>query len=171
MMRRSRRSCWPTKRNAPSTSCWSISAAQRYRPRLPVRLDSRARVHGVERYSHVMHIVSQVEGAIAPGQSAYDLMRATFPAGTVNGRPEDSGHADHAAPGTFAARLLRRRARLFLATTATWTPASCCGPRSLKDGQIHIQGRRRHCGGLRARLRVSGDHWQGLRAAEGRGNG
>jgi anthranilate synthase component I len=42
----------------------------------------------VERYSHVMHIVSQVEGEIAPGRSAYDLMRATFPAGTVSGAPK-----------------------------------------------------------------------------------
>jgi len=42
----------------------------------------------IERYSHVMHIVSQVEGQIAPGKSAYDLMRATFPAGTVSGAPK-----------------------------------------------------------------------------------
>ena len=42
----------------------------------------------VERYSHVMHIVSQVEGRIAPGRSAFDLMRATFPAGTVSGAPK-----------------------------------------------------------------------------------
>ncbi len=42
----------------------------------------------VERYSHVMHIVSQVEGTIAPGHTAYDLMRATFPAGTVSGAPK-----------------------------------------------------------------------------------
>ncbi len=42
----------------------------------------------IERYSHVMHIVSQVEGQIAPGQNAYDLLRATFPAGTVSGAPK-----------------------------------------------------------------------------------
>ncbi|MBL9188885.1 MAG: anthranilate synthase component I [Opitutaceae bacterium] len=42
----------------------------------------------IERYSHVMHIVSQVEGRIAPDQTAYDLMRATFPAGTVSGAPK-----------------------------------------------------------------------------------
>jgi anthranilate synthase component 1 len=42
----------------------------------------------IERYSHVMHIVSQVEGRIAPGQTAFDLMRATFPAGTVSGAPK-----------------------------------------------------------------------------------
>jgi anthranilate synthase component 1 len=42
----------------------------------------------IERYSHVMHIVSQVEGRLAPGRTAYDLMRATFPAGTVSGAPK-----------------------------------------------------------------------------------
>jgi anthranilate synthase component I len=42
----------------------------------------------IERYSHVMHIVSQVEGRIAPGRTAFDLMRATFPAGTVSGAPK-----------------------------------------------------------------------------------
>jgi len=42
----------------------------------------------VERYSHVMHIVSQVEGRIAADKNAFDLMRATFPAGTVSGAPK-----------------------------------------------------------------------------------
>ena len=42
----------------------------------------------IERYSHVMHIVSQVEGRIASDKTAYDLMRATFPAGTVSGAPK-----------------------------------------------------------------------------------
>jgi len=42
----------------------------------------------VERYSHVMHIVSQVGGTIRPECSAYDLLRATFPAGTLSGAPK-----------------------------------------------------------------------------------
>ena len=42
----------------------------------------------IERYSHVLHIVSQVEGQLAPERSAFDLMRATFPAGTVSGAPK-----------------------------------------------------------------------------------
>lgn len=41
-----------------------------------------------ERYSHVMHIVSNVEGELTTGHSAYDVMRATFPAGTVSGSPK-----------------------------------------------------------------------------------
>ncbi len=42
----------------------------------------------VERYSHVMHIVSQVEGHLSADKTAYDLMRATFPAGTLSGAPK-----------------------------------------------------------------------------------
>ncbi len=42
----------------------------------------------IERYSHVMHIVSQVVGEIDPAMNAFDLMRATFPAGTVSGAPK-----------------------------------------------------------------------------------
>jgi anthranilate synthase component 1 len=42
----------------------------------------------VERYSHVMHIVSQVEGQLSTGKTPYDLMRATFPAGTLSGAPK-----------------------------------------------------------------------------------
>ncbi len=42
----------------------------------------------IERYSHVMHIVSQVEGHLAANQTPYELMRATFPAGTLSGAPK-----------------------------------------------------------------------------------
>jgi anthranilate synthase component 1 len=42
----------------------------------------------VERYSHVMHLVSQVRGRLAAGRSALDVLRAAFPAGTVTGAPK-----------------------------------------------------------------------------------
>jgi anthranilate synthase component 1 len=42
----------------------------------------------IERYSHVMHIVSQVEGKLSAAKTPYDLMRATFPAGTLSGAPK-----------------------------------------------------------------------------------
>jgi anthranilate synthase component I len=42
----------------------------------------------IERYSHVMHIVSSVEGKLSADKTNYDLMRATFPAGTVSGAPK-----------------------------------------------------------------------------------
>lgn len=41
----------------------------------------------IERYSHVMHLVSVVRGKLAPGRDAYDALRACFPAGTVSGAP------------------------------------------------------------------------------------
>ena len=42
----------------------------------------------IERYSHVMHIVSNVEGKLKPGLDAIDVLKATFPAGTVSGAPK-----------------------------------------------------------------------------------
>ena len=42
----------------------------------------------IERYSHVMHIVSNVIGELAPQYSAWDLLKAAFPAGTVSGAPK-----------------------------------------------------------------------------------
>jgi anthranilate synthase component 1 len=42
----------------------------------------------IERYSHVMHIVSQVEADLRPGLTGADAVRATFPAGTVSGAPK-----------------------------------------------------------------------------------
>jgi anthranilate synthase component 1 len=43
---------------------------------------------GVERYSHVMHLVSHVEGRLKPGLGALDVLRAAFPAGTLSGAPK-----------------------------------------------------------------------------------
>ncbi|UOE45196.1 anthranilate synthase component I [Agromyces larvae] len=42
----------------------------------------------VERFSHIMHLVSSVEGDLAPGRNAVDVFRATFPAGTLSGAPK-----------------------------------------------------------------------------------
>ena len=42
----------------------------------------------IERYSHVMHIVSGVRGQLAPGRDAFDLFAASFPAGTLVGAPK-----------------------------------------------------------------------------------
>jgi anthranilate synthase component 1 len=42
----------------------------------------------IERYSHVMHIVSNVQGELSGGRDAFDLVRATFPAGTLSGAPK-----------------------------------------------------------------------------------
>ena len=50
-----------------------------------VRVDRATRV---VRYSHVMHIVSDIRGRLAPGKDAVDVLRACFPAGTVSGAPK-----------------------------------------------------------------------------------
>jgi anthranilate synthase component 1 len=50
-----------------------------------VRVDS---LMHIERYSHVMHIVSHVSGQLASGKTSYDAVRACFPAGTVSGAPK-----------------------------------------------------------------------------------
>ncbi len=42
----------------------------------------------VEKYSHVMHLVSSIRGRLQPGKDAYDVLRACFPAGTVTGAPK-----------------------------------------------------------------------------------
>jgi len=50
-----------------------------------VRVDSFAHI---ERYSHVMHIVSNVKGRLAAGTGAFDLLKSVFPAGTLSGAPK-----------------------------------------------------------------------------------
>jgi anthranilate synthase component 1 len=50
-----------------------------------VRVDEQM---AIERYSHVMHLVSNVRGELAEGKTALDVLRATFPAGTLSGAPK-----------------------------------------------------------------------------------
>ncbi len=92
----------------------------------------------VERYSHVMHIVSQVEGRIRPDRTAFDLLRATFPAGTVSG-----------APKIRAMQIIAEQERLqrgFYAGALGYFSYdgnldSCITLRTalIKDGRVHIQ--------------------------------
>ena len=110
----------------------------------------------IEYYSHVMHIVSNVEGEIEPQHDAIDALIGGFPAGTVSRRAEGPGHGDHRRAGAGAPRRLCRRRRLFR--------------RQRRDGHLHRaahrrgQGRRHVCPGRRrrgrrqrSRSRVSGN--------------
>ena len=82
----------------------------------------------VEYYSHVMHIVSNVEGRIrAECRRARGPDRG-LPRRHGERRAEGPGDADHRRAGAGAARLLRGRASATSAPTATWTPASRCAP-------------------------------------------
>lgn len=92
----------------------------------------------IERYSHVMHIVSQVEGAIAPDKNAYDLMRATFPAGTVSGAPKIRAMqviAEHepSQRGFYAGALG------YFGYDGNLDSCIMLRTSLLKDGQLHIQ--------------------------------
>ncbi len=92
----------------------------------------------VERYSHVMHIVSQVEGTIAPDKSAYDLMRATFPAGTVSGAPKIRAMQiiagqEPSQRGFYAGALG------YFGYDGNLDSCIMLRTSLLKDGQIHIQ--------------------------------
>jgi anthranilate synthase component 1 len=62
--------------------------AQRHRPHRQDRQVKVTEAFGIERYSHVMHIVSNVEGMLKDGMSSLDVLRATFPAGTLTGAPK-----------------------------------------------------------------------------------
>jgi anthranilate synthase component I len=92
----------------------------------------------VERYSHVMHIVSQVEGQIAPGKNAFDLMRATFPAGTVSGAPKIRAmqiiaQYEPSQRGFYAGALG------YVGYDGNMDTCIMLRTALLKDGQIHIQ--------------------------------
>ena len=82
----------------------------------------------LERYSHVMHMTSQVSGELRPGQGPVDVLRATFPAGTVSGAPEGAGHGDHRRPRAGQAGPVRRGRRLCRLLRATSTPPSPSAP-------------------------------------------
>jgi anthranilate synthase component 1 len=77
----------------------------------------------IERYSHVMHIVSNVEAKLKPGLTAIDVLRATFPAGTVSGAPKVRAMEiiDELEPVKPARSVISD-------STATWTWRLRCAP-------------------------------------------
>jgi anthranilate synthase component 1 len=92
----------------------------------------------IERYSHVMHIVSQVEGQIAPDKNAFDLMRATFPAGTVSGAPKIRAmqiiaQYEPSQRGIYAGALG------YVGYDGNMDTCIMLRTALLKDGEIHIQ--------------------------------
>jgi len=92
----------------------------------------------VERYSHVMHIVSNVTGELAEGLSAMDVLRATFPAGTVSGAPKIRAMEiiDELEP---VRRGVYSGAVGYLAWNGNMDTAIAIRTAVIKDGQLHIQ--------------------------------
>jgi anthranilate synthase component 1 len=92
----------------------------------------------IERYSHVMHIVSSVEGRLAADKTPYDLLRATFPAGTVSGAPKIRAmqiiaELEGTARGPYAGCVGYFSFNGNLDTCITIRTAL------LKDGWVHVQ--------------------------------
>ena len=92
----------------------------------------------VERYSHVMHIVSNVEGRVAPGLDAIDVLRASFPAGTVTGAPKVRAMQiiDELEP---VKRGVYSGAVGYLGFNGDMDVAIAIRTAVLKDGQLHVQ--------------------------------
>ena len=92
----------------------------------------------VERYSHVMHIVSNVTGELRDGMNALDVLRATFPAGTVSGAPKIRAMEiiDELEP---VKRGIYSGAVGYLAFNGNMDTAIALRTAVIKDGTLHIQ--------------------------------
>lgn len=92
----------------------------------------------VERYSHVMHIVSNVTGKLKPGLTAMDALRATFPAGTVSGAPKIRALEiiDEMEP---VKRGIYSGAVGYLSWHGNMDTAIAIRTAVIKDGQLHVQ--------------------------------
>jgi anthranilate synthase component 1 len=92
----------------------------------------------IERYSHVMHIVSNVEGMLKPGLNAIDVLRATFPAGTVSGAPkvramEIIDELEPVKRGVYAGAVG------YLGFHGNMDVAIALRTAVIKDGTLHVQ--------------------------------
>ena len=92
----------------------------------------------VERYSHVMHIVSNVVGHLKAGMSAMDVLRATFPAGTVSGAPKIRAMEiiDELEP---VKRGIYSGAVGYLSWSGNMDTAIAIRTAVIQDGMLHIQ--------------------------------
>ncbi|MGC9457928.1 MAG: anthranilate synthase component I, partial [Halothiobacillaceae bacterium] len=92
----------------------------------------------IERYSHVMHIVSNVTGELLPDLTAMDVLRATFPAGTVSGAPKVRAMEiiDELEP---VKRGVYSGAVGYWAWNGNMDTAIAIRTAVIKDGQLHIQ--------------------------------
>jgi anthranilate synthase component 1 len=92
----------------------------------------------IERYSHVMHIVSNVTGELVDGLGAIDVLRATFPAGTVSGAPkvramEIINELEPTRRGVYAGAVG------YLSWSGNMDTAIAIRTAVIKDGTLYIQ--------------------------------
>ena len=92
----------------------------------------------IERYSHVMHIVSNCEGRLADGLDAFDVLKATFPAGTVSGAPKVRA-MEIIAEMEPVRRGLYSGALGYLGFNGDMDLAIAIRTGVVKDGTLHVQ--------------------------------
>ena len=161
------RSCWPTPKSGPNTSCWSTWAATTWAGCASTAPCTCPDLMVVERYCHVMHIVSDVQGQLRPEFDAFDLLRATFPAGTVSGAPKVRAMEIIEELEGTPPRPVRRRVGYFGFDGAMDT---CITIRTIvmRGKTVLPPGRRRHRGRQRPGPRVERNAQQSARAGRGR---
>ena len=93
----------------------------------------------IERYSHVMHLVSNVEGTIRPGLDSVDALVAGFPAGTLSGAPKVRAMEIIDELEKEKARRLCRRGWLFPAANGTMDTCIVLRTAVVKDGVMYVQ--------------------------------
>ena len=118
----------------------------------------------VERYSHVLHLVSHVEGRLKPDLDALDALRAVFPAGTLSGAPKVRAMQLIAA-AEGERRGLYGGAVGYLGYDGNLDTAITIRSAVLKDGQAHVHTGAGIVAGSVPETRVRGDRAQGRRAA------
>ena len=116
----------------------------------------------IERYSHVMHIVSSVEGRLREGMSNLDVLRATFPAGTLSGAAKVRAMEiiDELEPSK---RGIYGGAVGYLGFNGDMDLAIAIRTAVVKDQMLYVQSRRRDCRRLANRSRMAGNPQQGAR--------
>ncbi len=124
----------------------------------------------IERYSHVMHIVSNVEGILKPGMTSIDVLRATFPAGTVSGAPKVRAMEiiDELEPSK---RGIYSGAVGYISFQDDMDTAIALRTAVLKDGTLYAQAGGGHRPRFVARRRMAGDAHQAARRVARGGDG
>ena len=120
----------------------------------------------VERYSHVMHLVSNVRGELADGLDCFDAFRATFPAGTLSGAPkiramEIIEELEPVRRGVYGGAVG------YFGFSGNMDTAIAIRTMVIDGGTIYAAGGRRHRRRLGPRARARGMRQQGARAVPG----
>ena len=168
--RRWRKNCWPIPRSAPSILMLLDLGRNDVGRVAKIGTVNVTDQFFVERYSHVMHIVSNVEGKLADGRDALDALAAGFPAGTVSGAPKVRAMQ-------IIDELEKEKRGLYAGCVGYFSAAGEMdylhrAAHRADQGRHHVRpGRRRDRRGFRSGLRTGRMHQQGQGAVPRRRGG